>query len=123
VDKRRVSGSEVKQVNLIGGPLEGKVAVIFDDMITTAGTIVGAAQVAMQFGARAVYACATHGVLCGDAIRKLREAPLKQVVITDTIPLTPEKQLPNLHVLSAAPLLADAIKRIHGNESVSALFE
>src|SRR5262245_8577454 len=65
VDKRRVSGREVKQVNLIGGPLEGKVCVIFDDMISTAGTLVGAAQVAMRFGARAVYACATHGRLSG----------------------------------------------------------
>jgi ribose-phosphate pyrophosphokinase len=123
VDKRRVSGTEVRQVNLIGGPLEGKVAVILDDMITTAGTLVGAADVAMQHGARAVYACATHGVLAGDAVERLRRSPLKQVVITDSIPLPPEKRLPNLHVLSVAPLLADAIKRIHANESVSALFE
>src|SRR5205807_2646220 len=64
VDKRRVSGSEVKQVNLIGGPLDGKVAVIFDDMISTAASVVGAAQVAKQFVARDVYACVTHGVLC-----------------------------------------------------------
>src|SRR6516164_2084998 len=65
VDKRRVSGSEVKQVNLIGGPLEGKVCVIFDDMISTAGSVVGAADVAMRYGARSVFACATHGVFCG----------------------------------------------------------
>src|ERR671936_3093477 len=82
VDKRRVSGSEVKQVNLIGGPLEGKVAVILDDMISTASTLVGAAEVAMRFGARAVYACATHGVLAGDAVERLRKSPLKQIVIT-----------------------------------------
>ncbi len=123
VDKRRVSGSEVKQVNLIGGPLEGKVAVVLDDMIATGGTLVGAAEVAMKFGARAVYACATHGVLAGDAVERLRKAPLKQIVITDTIPLPAEKQLPNIKVVTVAPLLADAIKRIHANESVSALFE
>ena len=123
VDKRRISGSEVKQVNLIGGPLDGKVAVIFDDMISTAASVVGAAQVAKQFGARAVYACVTHGVLCGDAIPRLRESELKEVVITDTIPLPEHKKLPNIRVLSVAPLLADAIKRIHANESVSALFE
>jgi ribose-phosphate pyrophosphokinase len=123
VDKRRISGSEVKQVNLIGGPLDGKVAVIFDDMISTAASVVGAAQVAKQFGARAVYACVTHGVLCGDAIPRLRESELKEVVITDSIPLPEHKKLPNIRVLSVAPLLADAIKRIHANESVSVLFE
>jgi ribose-phosphate pyrophosphokinase len=70
-----------------------------------------------------VYACATHAVLCGSAIEQLRDAPLRQVVLTDTIPIPPNKQLPHLTVLSVAPLLADAIKRIHTNESVSVLFE
>ena len=92
-------------------------------MISTAGSVVGAANVASSNGAREVYACATHGVLCGPAIERLREAPIKQVVVTDSIPLPPEKQLPNIKVLSVAPLLADAIKRIHFNESVSKLFE
>lgn len=123
VDKRRSSATETKQVNLIGATLEGKVAVVFDDMISTAGSVVGAAHIARKNGAREVFACATHGVLCGEAINRLRDAPLKQVVITDSIPLTPEKQLPNIKVISVAPLLADAIKRIHFNESVSKLFE
>ena len=123
VDKRRVSGSEVKQVNLIGGPVEGKTCVILDDMISTAGSVVGAAAVAKQYGAKAVYACVTHGVLCGDAIPRLRESELEEVVITDSIPLPAHKKLPNIRVLSVAPLLADAIKRIHANESVSVLFE
>jgi ribose-phosphate pyrophosphokinase len=123
VDKRRVSGSEVKQVNLIGGPLEGKVCVIFDDMISTAGSVVGAAEMAMRHGARAVYACATHGIFCGPAYDRLRESSLKQVVVSDSAPLTDGKRPPNIHVLSVAPLLADAIKRIHANESVSVLFE
>jgi ribose-phosphate pyrophosphokinase len=123
VDKRRSSATETKQVNLIGSTLQNKVAVIFDDMIATAGSVVGAVHVAHKNGAREIYACATHGVLCGDAIARLRESPLKQIVISDTIPLTPEKQLPNIKVLSVAPLLADAIKRIHFNESVSKLFE
>ena len=92
-------------------------------MISTAGSVVGAADVARRHGARAVYACATHGVLCGPAIERLRESALKQVVVTDTVPLPAEKQLPNIHILSVAPLLADAIKRIHCNESVSVLFE
>jgi ribose-phosphate pyrophosphokinase len=123
VDKRRASATEVKQVNLIGSPLENKVAVIFDDMISTAGSVVGAAHTARQHGAREVYACATHAVLCGPAIEQLRTAPIKQVVVTDSIPLPPNKQLPCIKVLSVAPLLADAIKRIHYNESVSKLFE
>jgi ribose-phosphate pyrophosphokinase len=123
VDKRRSSATETKQVNLIGKDLRGRVAVIFDDMITTASSVVGAANVARCNGAREVYACATHAVLCGQAIERLRDAPLKQVVVTDSIPLPPQKQLPFIKVLSAAPLLADAIKRIHYNESVSKLFE
>ncbi len=122
VDKRRSSAMETKQANLIGSSMDGKVAVIFDDMISTAGSVVGAANIARRNGAREVIACATHGVLCGGAINRLREAPIKQIVITDSIPLTPEKHLPNIKVLSVAPLLASAIKRIHFNESVSKLF-
>jgi ribose-phosphate pyrophosphokinase len=123
VDKRRSSATDTKQANLIGASLEGKVTVIFDDMITTGGSVVGAANVAKLHGAREIYACATHGVLCEPAISRLRDSPLKQVVITDTIPLPPNKQLPQIKVLTVAGLLADAIKRIHFNESVSKLFE
>jgi ribose-phosphate pyrophosphokinase len=123
VDKRRSSATETKQANLIGSSLEGKVAVIFDDMVSTAGSAVGAANVARRCGAREIYACATHAVLCGPAIERLRDAPIKQIVVTDSIPLPPEKQLPKITVLSVAQLLADAIKRIHLNESVSKLFE
>lgn len=123
VDKRRSSATETEQPNLIGATLDSKTAFIFDDMITTASSVVGAAHVARYNGAREVYACATHAVLCGPAIERLRDAPIKQVVVTDSIPLPPNKQLPNIRVLSVAPLLADAIKRIHYNESVSKLFE
>jgi ribose-phosphate pyrophosphokinase len=123
VDKRRSSATETKQANLIGASLEGKVAVICDDMISTADSAVGAAHVAHIHGAREVYACATHGVLCGPAIERLRDAPIRQVIVTDSIPIPPNKQLPNIFVLSIAPLMADAIKRIHLNESVSKLFE
>jgi ribose-phosphate pyrophosphokinase len=123
VDKRRSSATETSQANLIGSSLQGKVAVIFDDMISTAGSVVGAAQVARRNGAREVFACATHPVLVGQAIDMLRDAPVKQVVVTDSIPISAEKLLPKIKVLSVAPLLADAIKRIHFNESVSRLFE
>ena len=123
VDKRRSSATETKQANLIGAPLEGKVVVIFDDMISTAGSVVGAANVAHHHGARDVYACATHPVLCDNAVERLRGANIRQIAVTDSIPLPPEKQLPNIVVLSVAELLADAIKRIHDNRSVSELFK
>jgi ribose-phosphate pyrophosphokinase len=122
VDKRR-SGTGVKQANLIGGPVEGRVALIFDDMISTAGSICGAAEVVRKAGAREIYLAATHGLLCGDAVERLRQAPVEQVVITDTIPLAPERQFPRIKVLSVASLLGEAIKRIHRNESVSRLFD
>ncbi|MFL5341432.1 MAG: ribose-phosphate diphosphokinase [Gemmataceae bacterium] len=123
VDKRRSSATETKQANLIGASLNGKVAVIFDDMISTGGTVAGAAEVAKRNGARAVYVCATHGVLSDDAVAKLRDAPIEEVIVTDSIPIPPEKRLPKIRILSVAGLLAEAIRRIHLNESVSILFE
>jgi ribose-phosphate pyrophosphokinase len=123
VDKRRVSDEAVEAANLIGASLEGKIALIFDDMISTAGTVCSAARTARTIGkARGVFIFATHGVLCGDAIKNLREAPVERITITDTIPLTPDKRLPNIDVLTVAELLADGIKRIHFNQSVSELF-
>jgi len=123
VDKRRASATETKQANLIGASLEGKVAIIFDDMISTAGSVVGAAHVAKRNGAREIYACATHAVLCGPAIERLRDSPIRQLVVTDSIPVPPNKQLANLAILSVSRLLADAIERIHYDRSVSELFE
>jgi ribose-phosphate pyrophosphokinase len=123
VDKRRTSAPETLQPNLIGASLAGKVAVIFDDMVSTAGTVVGAARIARAAGAREVYICATHPVLCGPAIQRLRDAAIKQIVVTDSIPVPHDKHLSHMVILSVAPLLADAIKRIHMNESVSLLFE
>ena len=122
IDKRRY-GNRVEQANLIGGPIEGKICYIFDDLISTASSICGAARVVHELGASKIYLGATHGVFCGDAIRLLSEAPLEQIVVTDTIPLSEEKQLPNITVLSVAPLLGEAIRRIHFNESLSRLFK
>ncbi len=122
VDKRRANAFETQQKNIIGGPVEGKIALMFDDMISTAGSIVGAAEMVHKAGAREIHLAATHGVLCGDAIKKLKSAPINSVVITNTIPLSPEKHLPNITVLSVAPLLAEAIRRIHHNKSISQMF-
>jgi ribose-phosphate pyrophosphokinase len=122
IDKRRSTAEKTKQANVIGGKVEGRVALIFDDMISTAGSICGAAEVMHEHGARAVFLAATHGLLVGGAVERLQQAPIDGLILTDTIPLPPEKQIPKITVLSVAPLLGEAIKRIHRNESVSRLF-
>ena len=122
IDKRRSSATETKQENLIGGPVEGRVAVMFDDLISTAGSICGAARLVRAAGARAVHVAATHGVFCGNAINNIQEAPIDQVVVTDSIPLAQERLIPKIRVLSVAPLLAEALKRIHHDQSISAMF-
>jgi ribose-phosphate pyrophosphokinase len=122
IDKRRTSALQTKQENIIGGPVEGRVALMFDDMISTAGSICGAAQLVHEAGAREIHVAATHAVLCGNAIENLSNAPISSLVVTDTIPLD-NKQLPGkLKILSVAPLLAEAIKRIHHDQSISELF-
>lgn len=123
VDKRRSSATETKQANLIGGPIKGKIALLFDDMITTAGSIVGAAHVVHSHQTSRIYIGATHSVFCGKATALLREAPVHEVVVTNSIPLSEKQVFPNLHIVSVAPLLGEAIKRIHRNESVSYLFD
>ncbi len=122
-NKRRSSATEIKHDHMIGAPVEGKAVVIYDDMISTAGTTAGAVNAARAAGAKRVYVCATHGVLSGPAIGKLREAPIDQLVVTDSIPLPPEKQLACIKVISVAALIANAVHRIHGNESISELFK
>jgi len=122
IDKRRY-GNRVEQANLIGGPIEGKICYIFDDLISTASSICGAARVVHELGASKIYLGATHGVFCGNAINNLRNTPLEQIVVTDTIPLADEKKLPSITVLSVAPLIGEAIRRIHLNESLSCLFK
>lgn len=122
VDKRRSSAFETKQANLIGGPIEGKVALLFDDMITTAGSICGAAKVAKDHGASKVYVSATHGIMCGPAIERLKAAPIDEIVLTNSVFVRPEQRLDNMKIVTIAPLLGEAIRRIHRNESVSYLF-
>ncbi len=121
VDKRRLTPQSAEVVNLIGN-VEGKNVVIVDDMITTAGSIVEAAIAVKAHGARDVYLCATHAVLCGGAVERLNSIDVQKIIVTDTIPLG-EKNVKNLEVLSIAPLLGEAIRRIHRSESVSYLFE
>jgi ribose-phosphate pyrophosphokinase len=118
--KRRPRPNEVTVEFETIGNLDGRRALLVDDMIDTAGTLCQAAETCMQRGASEVHAVATHGVLSGPAVDRIRDSCLKSVVITDTVPVPPEKTLPNMTVLSVAPLLADAIDCIHHDRSVSA---
>ena len=122
VDKRRYGDDEQpKAVHLIGD-VAGKTALIVDDEIASAGTVVEAARFVMAQGAAAVEAAAVHGILSGRAVERLAQSPLRSVVVTDSVPVPPEKHSDQLTVLSVAPLFAAAIKAIHHGDSVSALF-
>jgi len=123
VDKRRSSATSTRQANLIGNPVAGKIALLFDDMISTGGSIAGAVNVVAAHGAEEIYVGATHPLMCGQAPRVLSEVPIREIVVTNTIPLSEAQLLPNIRVVSIAPLLGEAIKRIHRNESVSYLFD
>ncbi|MDD3024052.1 MAG: ribose-phosphate pyrophosphokinase [Syntrophomonadaceae bacterium] len=122
VDKRRPAPNVSEIMNVIG-EVTGKSVIIVDDIIDTAGTICSAAEAMMEKGAKEVYACCTHAVFSGPAIKRLSNAPLKEIVITNTIPIKEEAKLPNMTILSIAPLVGEAILRIHEDLEVSKLFE
>ncbi len=122
IDKRREGPNQTQIMNIIGD-VEGKSALLLVDMIDTAGTIVKGAQACMEHGAREVWAACTHAVLTGPALDLIQQSCLKQVIVTNSIPLRGKEQsCPKLHQLSVAPLLGEAIRRIHEDESVSSLF-
>jgi ribose-phosphate pyrophosphokinase len=122
IDKRRPAANVSEVMNVIG-EVEGKDCLLTDDMIDTAGTMAEAARALKDRGARDVYACATHALLSGPAVERLSNAPFKEIVVTNTIPIPEEKRFPALTVLSVADLLARAVRYTHFNESVSSLFE
>lgn len=120
--QRRV-GKDIKEPVQIVGDVEGRIPLMIEDVIDTAGTLGGAVDVLMAKGARPeVYICATHPVFAGPVMQRLGREEIREVVVTNTIPLPPERRLPKVTVLSAAPLLAEAIRRIHLDQSVSMLF-
>jgi ribose-phosphate pyrophosphokinase len=122
IDKRRPRPNVSEVMNIIGD-IEGKTAVLLDDMIDTAGTITQAAEALQKNGAKQVYACATHAVLSGPAMDRIEKSPIKELVVTNTIPpLKGVTQSAKIKRLSVGPLLGEAIKRIHCGESVSSLF-
>ena len=122
VDKRRPRANVAEVMNIIGD-IKGKKVLLVDDMMDTAGTLVQSANALLDGGAAEIYACATHGVLSGPAIERVQNSPIKELVITDTIPLSPEKQIDKIKVLSVAPIFAEAIDRIYEDLPVSTLFE
>jgi len=122
VDKRRPATNVSEVVHIIGD-VTGRAAFIFDDMIDTAGTICNAAHAVVEHGAKRVYACCTHAVLSGGAREKLAEAPIEKIIVTNTIPQTHPGPLSNLVICSVAPMIAEAIKRIHTHRSVSEMFD
>ncbi len=121
IDKRRAAPNVSEVMNIIGD-VEGKFAVLLDDMVDTAGTMVQSADALAKKGAKRVFACATHGVLSGPAIERLEKSVIEQLVVTNSIPLREKAACRKIKVLSVAPLLGEAIKRIHFNDSVSSLF-
>jgi ribose-phosphate pyrophosphokinase len=122
IDKRRPAPNVSEVVNIIGD-VRGRDAIIVDDMVDTAGTLCAAAQAVMDKGARAVYACASHGVLSNPAMQRITASPLQELIITDTVPPREDvRSSPKIKVLSVAKLLGEAVKRIHHGDSISSLF-
>jgi ribose-phosphate pyrophosphokinase len=122
IDKRRVEANVVEEMNIIG-EVKGKVAVLLDDMVDTAGTLTMAAEALERAGASKIIGCCAHPILSGSAIKKIEKSPLEELVVTNTVPLTPEsKNCRKIKVLSVSQLIGEAIRRTHQERSVSSLF-
>ena len=122
VDKRRQGNDDRAIASTIIGDVEGKNAIIFDDEIDTAGSMMETVKVLKKFGAKNIFAGCTHGVLSGPAIERIQNSEIKELVVTNTIPISKEKQIDKIKILSIAPLFAEAIKRIHNEEPLGELF-
>ena len=123
IEKRRVGNDDANETMNVIGDVKGKVALTFDDEIATGGTIINAAEALADHGVKEVFCCATHPILSGNAPDLMSKSNFTEVVVADTIPVTPEKRNGKITVLSVAPLLGEAIYRIHKGLSVGALFD
>jgi ribose-phosphate pyrophosphokinase len=123
IDKRRDKPNQVKEIVHVIGKVHRKTAIIVDDIVDTAGTLTLGAQALLKRGVTAVYACATHALLSGAAVQRIASSPIQELIVTNTIPLPSEKQSDKITVLSVAPLLAEAIRRVNEDRSVSQLFD
>jgi ribose-phosphate pyrophosphokinase len=123
IEKRRLGNVDKAESLRVIGDVEGMRAVLFDDEIDTASSLIGAVGTLQEAGAKEVYACSTHPVFSGPAIERITSSPVREVIVTDTIPVPPSKRLDKIIILSVAPLLGEAIRRIHTGLSVGALFQ
>lgn len=122
IDKRRVADTKVVQ-GLVVGEVKGRDAIIFEDEISTGGTLAASVKTLADAGVKSIHVGATHGVLCGPAVKRVVDSPIESVAITNTVFVSREKQAEKIHRLCVAPLFAEAIRRIHTGESVGALFD
>lgn len=122
VEKRRSKNDAQSEVLSIIGDVAGQNCIVVDDEISTAGSVQNTVNLVLSQGAKDVYVSATHAAFCGPAIERLRGLPIKEIVVTDTIPIPPDQMLPNIKVLSVGPLLGEVIRRVHEGRSVGALF-
>jgi len=122
IDKRRPKANVSEIMNIIGD-VNGKICLMIDDMVDTAGTITNAANALVGMGAKEVYAAATHPILSGPAIERIQSSAIKEMVLLNTIPVPKEKQIDKIKILSVAPLFAEAMRRIHNFESISAIYD
>jgi ribose-phosphate pyrophosphokinase len=122
IDKRRPKPNVSEVMNIVGN-IDGKIAILIDDIIDTAGTITLGANALVENGAREVYACCTHPVLSGPAIERIQNSKIKELVVTNSIPLTEDKMIDKIEQLSVAPLISEAIIRVYEEQSVSTLFD
>ena len=122
IDKRRAGNDDKAIATTVIGDVENKEAIIFDDEVDTAGSLIETAKILERFHAKEIYAGCTHGILSADAVKRIEESPIKELVITNTVPLPEEKKIEKIKVLTIAPLFAEAIKRINEAEPIGELF-
>ncbi len=123
IEKRRIGNTDSTETHQVIGDVSGRPAILFDDEIDTAGSISSAAVALADNGAKEVYACCTHPILSGPAIERLANSPLKEIVVTDSVPVPESKRIEKLTVLSLASLIGEAIHRIHADLSIGAMFQ
>lgn len=123
IDKRRAGNDDRAIASTVIGDVKDKQAVIFDDEVDTAGSMIETARILEDFGAREIYAGCTHGVLSGPAIERIKNSPIKELVVTNTVPIPEEKRIDKITILSMAPLFAEAIKRINEAKPLGELFK
>jgi ribose-phosphate pyrophosphokinase len=123
IEKRRIGNIDKTETLTVIGDVAGMQALLVDDEVDTAGSLLAASSALKEYGAKEIYACCTHPILSGPAVSRIAQSPIKELVVTDTIPVPEEKKINKITVLSIAPLIGEAIYRIHNGLSVGAMFK